>query len=388
MNTYASLCAVGAEHILGNELKHLGFKLESNAPGRVFFTDGSSGFDAVYKANFCLRTADRVYIQMAKYRADNFDTLFAGCYEAPWQDFLRKDSRVVVDKVRAYKSRIESEHTVQSMIQKAIYKKLGEVWGITTMPESGEKCDVRVYIDEDIVRIMLDTSGDPLHKRGYRTDGGTAPLRETTAAVLLQELMWRRKTPLHDPFCGSGTIAIEAALYAHNVAPGLGRHFAYEHLSFYDQNRVLEIKKAEAAKIRTDVECRITGSDIDGDAVQRSALNAEHACVTAGRALQLIGSDARIPRPEFIRSSFADLKAPFETGLILCNPPYGERLGDQSQAETLYQDMASLFTDFPGWQIGVITSQKSFQKCIGRYADHQKNLKAGNLDTTLYVYNS
>ena len=388
MNTYASLCAVGAEHILGNELKHLGFKLESNAPGRVFFTDGSSGFDAVYKANFCLRTADRVYIQMAKYRADNFDTLFAGCYEAPWQDFLRKDSRVVVDKVRAYKSRIESEHTVQSMIQKAIYKKLGEVWGITTMPESGEKCDVRVYIDEDIVRIMLDTSGDPLHKRGYRTDGGTAPLRETTAAVLLQELMWRRKTPLHDPFCGSGTIAIEAALYAHNVAPGLGRHFAYEHLSFYDPKRVLEIKKEEAAKIRTDVECRITGSDIDGDAVQRSALNAEHACVTAGRALQLIGSDARIPRPEFIRSSFADLKAPFETGLILCNPPYGERLGDQAQAETLYQDMASLFTDFPGWQIGVITSQKSFQKCIGCYADHQKNLKAGNLDTTLYVYNS
>nr|MCR5317866.1 class I SAM-dependent RNA methyltransferase [Treponema sp.] len=276
----------------------------------------------------------------------------------------------------------------QSMIQKAIYKKLGEVWGITTMPESGEKCDVRVYIDEDIVRIMLDTSGDPLHKRGYRTDGGTAPLRETTAAVLLQELMWRRKTPLHDPFCGSGTIAIEAALYAHNVAPGLGRHFAYEHLSFYDQNRVLEIKKEEAAKIRTDVECRITGSDIDGDAVQRSALNAEHACVTAGRALQLIGSDSRIPRPEFIRSSFADLKAPFESGLILCNPPYGERLGDQSQAETLYQDMASLFTDFPGWQIGVITSQKSFQKCIGRYADHQKNLKAGNLDTTLYVYNA
>ncbi|MBQ2481435.1 MAG: class I SAM-dependent RNA methyltransferase, partial [Treponema sp.] len=369
MNTYASLCAVGAERILGNELKHLGFKLESNAPGRVFFTDGSSGFDAVYKANFCLRTADRVYIQMAKYKADNFDSLFAGCYQAPWQDFLRKDSRVVVDKVRAYKSRIESEHTVQSMIQKAIYKKLGEVWGITTMPESGEKCDVRVYIDEDIVRIMLDTSGDPLHKRGYRTDGGTAPLRETTAAVLLQELMWRRKTPLHDPFCGSGTIAIEAALYAHNVAPGLGRHFAYEHLSFYDPNRVLELKKAEAAKIRTDVECRITGSDIDGDAVQRSALNAEHACVTAGRALQLIGSDARIPRPEFIRSSFADLKAPFETGLILCNPPYGERLGDQSQAETLYQDMASLFTDFPGWQIGVITSQKSFQKCIGRYAD-------------------
>lgn len=386
MNTYAALCAVGAEHVLGNELKHLGLKLEGNAPGRVFFSGGDD-FDAVYKTNFCLRTADRVYIQVAKYRADNFDSLFEGCMRAPWQDFLRKDSKVVVDKVRVYKSRLESEHTVQSMIQKAIYKKLGEVWGITTFPESGQKCDIRVYIEEDEARIMLDTSGEPLHKRGYRTDGGIAPLRETTAAVMLQEMMWRRKTPLHDPFCGSGTIAIEACLFAHNIAPGLGRRFAYEHLSFYDADRALEIKKEEAAKIRTDVECRITGSDVDNAAVERSVLNAEHACVAAGRALQLIGSDNRIPRPEFIQSDFKDLKAPYPEGLLLCNPPYGERLGDEGQAEELYENMSSLFEDFSGWQIGVITSQKNFQQCIGLGPNKTKPLKAGNLNTVLYIFN-
>lgn len=134
------------------------------------------------------------------------------------------------------------------MIQKAIYTKLGDVWRMNSLPESGNQADVRVYMERDEAVILLDTSGQALHKRGYRTEGGAAPLRETTAAVLLQEMMWRRKTPLHDPFCGSGTIAIEAALYAHNVAPGLGRNFAYENLSIYDSSRALEIKKKKPQK--------------------------------------------------------------------------------------------------------------------------------------------
>ena len=318
MNTYVALCAVGAEKILGNEIKQLGYTLAGNAPGRVAFTGDD---DALYRANFCLRTSDRVYIQMAKYHAEDFDELFENCSLVDWQDVFKKDSRIVVDKVRTYKSKLNSEHSIQGMVQKAIYKKLGFVWKMSVLPESGEQCDVRVYIDQNEVSILLDTSGEALHKRGYRTDGGIAPLRETTAAVLLQEMMWRRKTPLHDPFCGSGTIANEAVLYAHNVAPGLGRHFAYEHLAIYNQNRAVEIKKQEAAKIRTDVECRITGSDIDPAAVERAKLNAEHACVTAGRALQLIGSDARIERPDFIVSDFRDLRAPYEKGLLLCNPP-------------------------------------------------------------------
>ncbi len=383
MNTYVALCAVGAEKVLGNELKLLGCKLEGNKPGRVIFTGNE---DTLYRANYCLRTADRVYLQMAKYQAGDFDSLFDGCYKVAWQDYFNKDVRVVVDKVRTYKSQINSEHSVQGMIQKAIYKKLGDVWHMSTLPESGEQSDVRVYLDEDVASILLDTSGLPLHKRGYRTDGGIAPIRETSAAVLLQQMMWRRKTPLHDPFCGSGTFAIEACLYAHNIAPGLGRRFAYEHLKIYNQNKAIEIKRQEAEKIRTDVECRITGSDIDPSAVQRAQLNAEHACVAAGRALQMIGNDCRIERPDFIVSDFRDLKAPYESGLLLCNPPYGERIGDEKEACALYKDMANLFNDFPGWDMGVITSHKKFQESIGKYADLLKSIKAGNLDTTLYIY--
>lgn len=383
MNNYVALCAIGAEKILGNELKSLGYKLTSNAPGRVSF---SADDDALYRANLCLRTADRVYLEMAKYPANDFDELFDGCYAVNWQDFFKKDVRIVVDKVRTFKSKLSSEHSVQGMIQKAIYKKLGAAWRITTLPESGERIDIRVYIENNTASILLDTSGDALHKRGYRTEGGTAPIRETTAAVLLQELMWRRKTPLHDPFCGSGTIVTEAVLYAHNVAPGLGRRFAYENLTIFNAQRALEIKKLEAEKIRTDVECRITGSDIDPAQIERAKLNAEHACVTAGRALQLIGSDAKVERPEFIVSDFADLSAPYETGLILCNPPYGERLGDEEEAKKLYSKMSGLFSDFPQWNMGIITSQKSFEADIGKKAVRIKNLKAGNLDTTLYIY--
>lgn len=383
MNTYVALCAVGAEKILGNEIKLLGYKLAGNAPGRVCFTGDD---DAIYWTNLCLRTSDRVYLQMAKYGAEDFDELFDGCYAVNWQDFFRKDVRVVVDKVRTYKSQLNSEHSIQGMIQKAIYKKLGDVWHMNVLPESGDQCDVRVYIDEDVAMILLDTSGEALHKRGYRTEGGIAPLRETTAAVLLQEMMWRRKTPLHDPFCGSGTIAIEANLYAHNIAPGFGRRFAYEHLVIYNQQKAVDVRRKQAEKIRTDVECRITGSDIDPAAVERAKLNAEHSCVAAGRALQMIGSDAKIERPDFIVSDYADLRAPYEEGLLLCNPPYGERIGDYEQAETLYKEMASIFTDFEGWDLGVITNQKRFQENIGRFATKTKTIKAGNLDTILYMY--
>lgn len=383
MNTYVALCAVGAERILGNEIKRLGYKLKGNAPGRVsFFADDM----ALYRANMCLRTSDRVYLQMAEYKATDFDELFEGSYRVQWEDVFKKDVRLVVDKVRIYKSTLQSEHSVQSVIQKSIYKRLGDKWHIYTLPESGDICSVRVYITENVVNVLLDTSGEALHKRGYRTDGGVAPLRETTAAVLLQEMLWKRKIPLHDPFCGSGTIVTEAWLYAHNVAPGLGRHFAYEHLSLFNAQKAEEAKKEEASKIRTDIDARITGSDIDFKAVERARVNAEHACVMAGRALRLIESDVHIARPEFVQADFRDLAPPYSSGLILCNPPYGERLGEEIEARALYKEMSGLFEAFGAWDIGVITSQKRFQECAGHYAHLLKNLKAGNLETTLYIY--
>lgn len=383
MNTLVALCAVGAERILGNEIKHLGYKLNGNAPGRVSFLGDD---DALFKANLCLRTADRVYLQLAEYDALDFDALYDGTYAINWQDFLRKDSRVIVDKVRTYKSKLNSEHSIQGIVHKAIYSKLGDVWKMSSMPETGEESDIRVYVDENKVLILLDLSGLPLHKRGYRVDGGIAPLRETLASVLLQEMMWRRKTPLHDPFCGSGTIAIEATLYAFNVAPGFGRRFALENLPIYNEERAQQIRDEEASKIRTDVEVRITGSDIDNAAVERSKKNAEYACVMAGRALKSIGISAHIPRPDFIQSDFADLAAPYDEGLILCNPPYGERLGDADQARELYKNMQSLWTDFNGWDIGIITSNEEFQENFGHKTSAIKKLKAGNLDTSFYIY--
>ena len=383
MNTLVALCAVGAEKVLGNEIKFLGYKLVSNAPGRVIFTGDD---DALFRANLCLRTADRVYLLMARYKAQDFDQLFDGVYSVEWQDFLKKDSRVVVDKVRSYKSVLNSEHSIQGMVQKAIYKKLGDKWHIQTLPETGDKCDVRVYLDENEALILLDLSGVPLYKRGYRSDGGVAPLRETTAAVLLQLMLWRRKIPLHDPFCGSGTLPIEATLYALNIAPGLGRRFAIENLPFFSKENADRIRKEEAAKIRTDVEVNITGTDIDRGAVERARQNAEYAGVMAGRALKSIGIDSHVWRPDFQVADFKEIEAPFESGMIICNPPYGERLGDEEQAALLYKEMGSLFTDFKGWQIGVITAHKEFQENIGRYATSLKSLKAGNLDTTFYMY--
>ena len=199
-------------------------------------------------------------------------------------------------------------------------------------------------------------------------------------------MTWRRKTPLHDPFCGSGTFAIEAALYAYNVAPGFGRRFALENLPIFNSRRAEEIRRAEAEKIRTDVEVRITGTDIDPAAIERARKNAEHACVMAGRALNLIDSSNKVPRPDFDVADFADITAPYESGLLICNPPYGERLGDAEQAEEIYRKMSCLFDEFKGWQMGVITAHKKFQECIGRYATTLKSLKAGNLDTTFYMY--
>ena len=384
MNTLVALCAIGAEKILGNEIKHLGYKLAGNAPGRVsFFGDD----DSLFKANLCLRTADRVFLQLASYDAFNFDELFDGAYKINWQDFLKKDSKIVVDKVRSNKSKLNSEHSIQTMVHKAIYSKLGDIWHMASLPETGEQSDIRIYLDENKVLILLDLSGLPLHKRGYRVDGGIAPLRETTAAALLQQTLWRRKTPLHDPFCGSGTIAIEATLYAFNVAPGFGRRFGLENLPIYNKESADRIRQEEAEKIRTDVEVRITGSDIDEKAVERAKKNAEYACVMAGRALKSIGISTHIQRPDFIQADFKDLSAPYDEGLILCNPPYGERLGNEEEAAELYQQMDSLWQEFPNWNLGIITSNPDFQKNFNHQANSIKKIKAGNLDTSFYIYN-
>jgi putative N6-adenine-specific DNA methylase len=384
MITLVALCALGAEKILGNEIKRLGYKPISNAPGRVVYTCDENG---MFRSNLCLRTADRIYLRVAQFKAEDFDVLFDGIQAINWQDYFTKDSKVTVDKVRTHHSKLNSEHSVQGMVQKAVYKKLGSVWHMEVMPESGVESKIRIYIEQDEVLVLLDLSGTPLNRRGYRKDGGIAPIRETMAATLLQLMTWRRKTPLHDPFCGSGTIAAEAVLYAYDIAPGFGRRFALESLPIFNAANAEEIKRQEAAKIKPDAIVRITGTDIDPSAIENARANVERACVTAGRALQLIGADYRIQRPDFEVSDFADLHAPYDEGMIIANPPYGERLGDAEQADELYKNMASLFVDFPKWEMGFITSHEAFEDSIGKKASKKRILKAGSLETCFYMYN-
>ncbi len=383
MYKFIALCSIGAEKILSNELKLLGYKTLSNSPGRVLFESPEEG---IYRANMCLRTADRIYLQLASFVAEDFESLFDGVYAIPWQDYYKKDVRLHLDKVRTFRSKLSSEHSIQTIAHKAICKKLGFVWGMEVLPETGAQSDVRIYIERDEVSVLLDLSGKPLNRRGYRVDGGVAPIRETLAASLLQLMFWKRKMPLHDAFCGSGTILCEAVLYAHNVAPGFGRRFAFETLSLFNSELFEEVKYKEAEKIRTDVLCRITGTDIDFEAVERARQNVEHACVVAGRALQLIGSDNRIPRPEIDVADFRELSAPYETGIILSNPPYGERIGTSEQINMLYKDMSDLIKAFPGWEMGFITADPDFEAKFGKPSLSKKYIKSGILDTTLYKF--
>lgn len=408
MITLVAPCAIGAEKVLSNELKQLDFILEANAHesteiirptiGRVAFRpslaeqkNGEMGdLAAIYRANLCLRTADRIYLQMASFPCPDFEALFAGVSAVRWQEWFRKDFRVVVDKVRTHASRLESEHSVQSVTHKAIYEVLGKAWRITNLPETGIQANVRVYIEYDIAYILLDLSGMPLHRRGYRTAGGEAPIRETLAAILIQTLSWRRKTPLHDAFCGSGTIPIEAVLYAHNIAPGLGRTFTFENFTPFTSPEVRTLmqkeRNAAALAIRTDCLVRVTGSDINEEILISARANAERACAIAGKALQEVGRNERIPRPDFTAASFSDLAAPYPEGLILSNPPWGERLADKDSARELYSSMHRLFLDFSGWNFAFITSHEGFEEAIGKRATKRKKFKSGNLDTSFYVF--
>ncbi len=403
MMTFVAPCAIGAEKVLANELKQLGFVPETVASGktpvgRVAFSPsieeqalGEAGFlQAAYRANLSLRVADRVYARLARFPARDFEALFEGVKQVRWQDWFRKDVRVVVDKVRTSASKLSSEHSIQGVTHKAIYESLGAAWRMSSLPETGAEATIRVYVERDEASVLLDLSGMPLHRRGYRTAGGEAPIRETLAATLLQLAGWRRKTPLHDAFCGSGTIPIEASLYAHNIAPGLGRSFALEGLAPFSGNESrammagARLKAAQA--IRTDCLVRVTGSDIDSKVLLSARGNAERALAIAGKALQEAGIDARIPRPDFAEASFEDLSAPYDSGLLLSNPPWGERLEDRETARALYASMHRLFREFPGWEFGFITSHAEFEEAIGKRADKKRKLKSGNLDTCFYTY--
>ncbi|MDR2019252.1 MAG: class I SAM-dependent RNA methyltransferase [Treponema sp.] len=399
--TAAALCAVGAERVVSNELKKLKLKVLDSGFGRVRF---QADIPALYLALMGLRAADRVLLEAARFPAADFDALFEGVKAVPWEEYVPKGMGLAVSKVRSRGSRLEAAVSIQAMTHKAAADRLCGAFKLRRLPEGGKTAELRVYVEKDEVSVLLDLAGDPLFKRGYRREGGAAPLRETTAAALLLLANWRRKFPLYDPFCGAGTIAIEAAMYAWDMAPGLGRRFVLSDLALGNSSIEQDVRKELLQKVDFSRTIRIDGSDADSRAVSMAKANAQRAYDLArgGRAggegqtgirlpalpgfRTLAAKDASNPFPEehFEDRPKASSSAPL--GFIITNPPYGRRLGEPGSAERTYEEMAELARGFPGWKLGVISDHPGFESHFGRKADSVREITNGAVPSYFYEY--
>lgn len=387
MTSSVALCALGAERALSNELRKLGLRVHESSYGKVRFDADIAG---LYRALMALRTADRVLLEAAAYTAEDFDQLFEGVRSVPWEALLRRPMRVVVGKVRTSRSKLQAATSIQAVVHKAAAERLCGAWGMERLPDYGEAAELRVYIEKDKAQILLDLSGESLFKRGYRSESGIAPLRETSAAAMLLLSGWKRKYPLYDPFCGSGTIAVEAALYAWDAAPGLGRRFALQDLALADGAAEKAVREELAAKVDFTRLVRIYGSDADVRSVSIAASNARRAYELAqgrspGRGIRLEKAEAALPRFQVLDMRKA--AAPeSEEGYLITNPPYGERLGDLAEAERTYAAMGKLDERFPGWKLVAIANHPGFESHFGRAADSVRELTNGALRSYVYQY--
>ncbi|MCL2067637.1 MAG: class I SAM-dependent RNA methyltransferase [Treponema sp.] len=389
-----ALCAVGAEKAVSNELRKLGLAVIDSLYGKVRFSADIAG---LYKALMGLRAADRLTLEIDFFKAHDFDDLFEKTRVAAWEQFVPKDAGFTVVKVRSNRSQLKAETSIQSVVHKAAAEKLCEKYKIKRLPENGNNAEVRVHVEKDMVSLLLDLSGEPLFKRGYRSEGGIAPLRETTAAAMLLLSGWKRKFPLYDPFCGSGTILIEAAMYAWDMAPGLGRRFAIDKLLIADRGVEQKAREEFRSKIDFDRIIRIAGSDEDARSVSIAKSNIErlldlaegrkprHGTRTGGKSgpIELVTlpmKDARSPFP--LPSS----PAPSPQGFIITNPPYGKRLGDPVQSEQIYKEMGSLQQRFPGWKLALITDNSGFESFFGKKADSCREISNGAIPSYFFQY--
>jgi putative N6-adenine-specific DNA methylase len=380
--TAVALCAVGAEKVVSNEIRKLGLRMDEGGFGRLRFKADSAG---LYRALMGLRAADRVLLETAWFTAADFDALFEGARAVPWEDYIPAGMGLKVVKVRTNRSVLRAETSVQAVVHKAAAGRLCARRGIGRLPEGGSEAEIRVYIEKDRVSLLLDLSGEPLFKRGYRTEGGAAPLRETTAAAIILLSGWKRKFPLYDPFCGAGTIAAEAAMYAWDMAPGLARHFALDKLLIGDRAAEKQVRDEFFERIDFTRVVRIGGSDADRRAVAGAAANMERILtVPEGRV-----RGKPVP-PAFKVLPMESVKAPAGTGeeggFIITNPPYGRRLGDQESSERIYGEMGKLAGNFPGWKLALITDHEGFESFFGRKADSCKEITNGAIRSFLYQY--
>ena len=390
--TAIALCAVGAEKAVSNELRKMGLAVAGSGFGRVRFRADIAG---LYRALIGLRTAARVLLEAGSFHAEDFDALFEGTKAVHWERLIPKGMGLVVAKVRSNRSRLQAETSIQAVVHKAAAERLCRQYGLARLAEGGKAAALWVYVEKDEVSLLLDVSGEPLFKRGYRSEGGAAPLRETTAASLLLLSGWKRKFPLYDPFCGSGTILIEALMYAWDMAPGLGRHFAIEDTLIADSE--IEKKLREEFRGRIDFErtIRIAGSDGDARAVSIARSNIERAFDLARGRTPVRGIRQAAPHsggpvlPELkVLPVSAAQPAAGDAGFMVTNPPYGRRLGDTADAERLYGEMAAMMPRFPGWKLAVITSHPGFESFFGRKADSCREISNGAVPSYFFQYES
>lgn len=362
-------CLFGLERLLGEEIDALGCKRIETIDGRVTF---EGELCDVARANINLRCAERIFIKLGSFNATSFEELFEGVRVLPWEDYVSKYDEFPV-KGHSIKSRLYSIPDCQSIVKRAVVSRLSEKYGISWFPESsGIKYQIEFFILKDNVSLMIDTSGTALHKRGYRPASVAAPLRETLAAALALTARPRKDVLIWDPFCGSGTIAIEAAMILANIAPGVNRHFAAESFSQINESVWSEERERARAGVSGEIDFEIFASDIDEGATDIAYENALRAGVTD--YLNIFTADAR------------KLEKPDRRGTIICNPPYGERLMTPREAEQLYRDMGRCFEGFYPWQIYVLTSMESFERCYGRRADKVRKLYNGMIPCNLYQY--
>lgn len=363
-------CHFGMEAVLKREILDLGYEISQVEDGRVTFL---GDLEAVAYANVFLRTTERILIKVGKIHAETFDELFEGTKALPWEDYIPEDGKFWVAKANSIKSKLFSPSDIQSIMKKAMVDRLKTVYHRERFEETGAEYPIRVSILKDEVLIGLDTSGVSLHKRGYRQMTAPAPITETLASALILFTPWKKDRILVDPFCGSGTFPIEAAMLAANMAPGMKRHFLAEKWENLIPIRHFEDAREEAADlVDLSVETDIQGYDIDGEIIKAARANARMAGVE-----QLI---------HFQQRPVSELSHPKKYGFVITNPPYGERLEEKKNLPALYKEMGDAFRRLDSWSEYVITAYEDAEKYIGRKADKNRKIYNGMMKTYFYQF--
>lgn len=363
-------CHFGLEAVLKREILDLGYEIARVEDGRVTFYGDT---EAVCYANIFLRTAERILWKIGSFRAVTFEELFERTREIPWERYIPKNGKFWVTKAASVKSKLFSPSDIQSIMKKAMVRRLGECYKMEHFPEDGAPYPVRVFLMKDEVTVGIDTSGVSLHKRGYREVSGKAPITETLAAALIMLTPWKKDRILVDPFCGSGTFPIEAAMIAADIAPGMNRSFtAEEWTNLIPKKHWYDAVEEAGDRIRDDVEVDIQGYDADRSVIKIARRNAKEAGV--GHLIH------------FQERDVSELNHPKKYGFVITNPPYGERLEEKEALPGLYRAFGESFRRLDSWSAYMITSYEETEKYFGRKADKNRKIYNGMLKTYFYQF--